>query len=242
MEIKGFIQNSLLEWEGRISCVLFLPGCNFRCRYCHAAHLIEPNLLESIKKEQVLSYIKRQKEWLDGAVITGGEPTLHEYELLELIREIKEIGLEVMLETNGSNPLWVEKLLKNRRIDAITMDIKAPLDAESYRKLMGKDIDISLIKRSIKAILNSDLEHEFRITVLPGLVGPEEVGAIVPELKGAMTIALQNFQPEHCMDKTLRKIEPFTAEEMEQMAELARPYAKRVIVRGEGRTVPSAAR
>ncbi len=237
MEIKGFIQNSLLEWEGRISCVLFLPRCNFRCRYCHASRLIDSNLLESIETGQVLAYMEKQKGWLDGAVITGGEPTMHEYELLDLIGEIKKIGLDVMVETNGSNPRWVEKLLKNRRIDAIAMDVKAPLDAESYREVTAADVDPEHIRRSIRLILDSGIEHEFRITVLPGLVGLDEVKAIVPELEGAQTIAIQNFQPEHCLDPALRVVQPFLKEELEDMADAARPFARRVIVRGSDRAV-----
>ncbi len=241
MEIKGFIQNSLIEWEGRISCVLFLPRCNFRCRYCHAGHLIEPDMLESIEEQQVFAYMERQKNWLDGAVISGGEPTLHGYELLELIREIKERGLEVMVESNGSNPRWVEKLLKNRRIDAISMDVKAPLDVESYRRVIGVDYDVGLLRQSVALIRDSGIEHEFRITVLPGLVGPQEVTAIAPALEGAQKIALQNFQPGHCLDKGLRRIAPFSADNLEKMAELLRPFAERVVVRGEDRAVIAAA-
>ncbi len=232
MEIKGFIQNSLLEWEGRISCVIFLPGCNFRCRYCHAGHLIQPNLLESIEEQQVLSYIKKQRDWLDGAVITGGEPTLHEYELLDLIREIKTLGLEVMIETNGSNPKWIEKLLKHHRIDAIAMDVKAPLEKEIYGKVIGVDFDVEIIRRSIAIILNNGIEHEFRITLLPGIVGVEEVKSIVKELKGAQTIAIQNFQPDNCLDKSMRSLTPFSAEQLDEMAEIAKPFAERVVVRG----------
>ncbi len=242
MEIKGFIQNSLLEWEGRVACVIFLPLCNFRCRYCHAGHLIEPNLLENIEKKQVLAYMEKQKGWLDGAVITGGEPTLHGYELFELVIQIKEIGLEVMLETNGTNPLWVDKLLRNNRLSAISMDVKAPLDAESYRKVTGVDFEIEFIRESAERILESGVEHEFRITVVPGLVGIEEVRAIAAELKGAQSIALQNFLPDYCLDKDLQQIPPFSPEALEKMADVARPFAEKVVVRGRDRAAVAAAK
>ncbi len=242
MEIKGFIQNSLLEWDGRISCVIFLPLCNFRCKYCHAGHLLEQNLLESIEEKQILAYMEKQKNWLDGAVITGGEPTLHGYELLDFILRIKAIGLDVMLETNGTNPKWVKKLLNNNRINAISMDIKAPLDAASYRKVTGVDFEIEFIRESVKLILQSAAEHEFRITLVPGLVGKKEVMKIVKELKGAQTIALQNFQPDHCLDKTLQQVSPFTPEQLEEMAGIARPFAKNVVLRGENRAVLAASR
>ena len=97
MEIKGFQENSLLEWEGKLSCVLFLPRCNLRCRYCHAGDLLDPEGTESIPREKILAYMRRQKGWLDGAAITGGEPTLHGEELRELIEDIRDAGLRVML-------------------------------------------------------------------------------------------------------------------------------------------------
>ncbi len=241
MEIKGFIQNSLLEWEGRISCVLFLPYCNFRCQYCHASHLIDPELLESIEKEQVLAYMENQKDWLDGAVITGGEPTLHEYELLELVSDIKVIGLEVMIETNGSKPKWVEKLLKHNRIDAIAMDIKAPLSSDFYSKVVGVPVDAQLIRKSAELVIDSGIEHEFRITLVPGLVGKNEVQLIASELQGAQTLALQNFQPDHCLVKEMRKIPPFSEEALNEMADIARPYVEKVIVRGKEHAALAAA-
>ena len=185
MEIKGFIENSLLEWEGKLSCVVFLPLCNLRCRYCHASHLLEANLLESISRQQILSYIKRQEGWLDGAVISGGEPTLHGEELLGLLTDIRNAGPAIMVETNGTLPQWVERLVGEAWVDAIAMDVKAPLTADAYRAVTRRDVDVEAVRASIRAIKRSGLPHEFRITVVPGLIGPAEVAAIAPELEGA---------------------------------------------------------
>ena len=105
MDIKGFIETSLIEWEGKIASVVFLPFCNMRCRYCHAAHLVNHSShMESIPRIAVLAYLWRQTGWIDGVVITGGEPTLHGEELIALIRQVREIPLQVMIETNGTQP------------------------------------------------------------------------------------------------------------------------------------------
>jgi len=237
VDIKGFIESSLIEWEGKVACVLFLPLCNLRCRYCHAGHLLDPKALESIPRDQVFSYIKRQGGWLDGVVITGGEPTLHEEALLELIAQIRALGPKVMVETNGTRPQWVERLLEGGHLDAIAMDVKAPLEAQAYRRVAGREVDVEALRRSIRAILSSGIPHEFRITLVPGLVGEREVAAIAPALEGAQTVALQNFQPEHCLDPALRRVLPYLPEEMDAMAALLQDGIARVLVRGRERGV-----
>jgi len=237
MEIKGFIENSLLEWEGKLSCVLFLPFCNLRCRYCHAVHLLEPTELESIPREQILAFMRRQKGWLDGAAITGGEPTLHGEHLLELISEIRDTGLDVMVETNGTRPEWVERLIYDGWVQTIAMDVKAPLEADAYRKVTCRDVPVEDIRASISAIKESTLPHEFRITLVPGLVGLEEIKRMAPELEGAAAVALQNFQPEHCLDPSLHEVSPYLPEDMDAMAAALEGVPQRVIVRGRERGV-----
>ncbi|MFP4026225.1 MAG: anaerobic ribonucleoside-triphosphate reductase activating protein [Candidatus Brocadiia bacterium] len=235
MEIKGFIENSLLEWQGKLTCVLFLPYCNLRCHYCHAQHLLKPNELESLNRKDLLDYMRRQKGWLDGAVITGGEPTLYEEELIDLMRDVRDTGLDVMLETNGTQPKWVKKIIAERWVQRITMDVKAPLAPVSYEKVAGREVDVEALKTSIKTIIDSGLPHEFRTTVVPGLVGKEEVAKIAPALKGADVMALQNFEPAHCLDTALHDVMPFMPEEMDEMERLARGGAEQVLVRGRER-------
>src|SRR3989304_7120705 len=125
--IKGFIESSLIEWEGNIVAILFLPHCNLRCPYCHATHLVKkPNELESIPLEVVERRIEKNKSWLDGVVITGGEPTLHD-EVDLLIKPFKDMGLKVRIDSNGTNPDKLEDLIQSELIDCVAMDIKAPL-------------------------------------------------------------------------------------------------------------------
>jgi len=233
MEIKGFIQSSLIEWEGKIASVIFLPGCNLRCHYCHAAHLVlHPERLESLSRPHVLRYMRRQKGWLDGAVITGGEPTLHGDELIALIREIRAIPLSIMIETNGMRPERVGRLIRDGLIEAIAMDVKAPLTPEDYERVAATKVSVEDLRHSIRLILDSGIPHEFRITLVPGLVGRDELKRIVPELRGARRIALQNFKPDLCLSEPLRHVTPFTAEELTQLAALAAANGAQVMVRG----------
>lgn len=235
MQIRGFIQNSLLEWEGKVSCVLFLPFCNLRCRYCHAGHLLGDSVLESIPQEQVLQYMRKQNGWLDGAAITGGEPTLHEEELLGLVADIHQTGLDVMVETNGTRPYWVDRLVTDAGVERISMDVKAPMMPEAYEAVTQVPVDVKAIQKSIELVIGSGVDHEFKITVVPGLVGKKDLVKIGPELKGAKCVALQNFQPDHCLDTTLHDVAPYDPEAMDDMAALMSEHVENVIVRGRDR-------
>ena len=129
MRIGAFLKQSLIDWEGRVSAVIFTKGCNFRCGYCHNPYLVLPELLrqtQDIEEHEVLDFLDRRKNWLDGVVISGGEPTLHE-DLIPFIQKIKALGLPVKLDTNGSHPEVLEQLIGGKWIDAVAMDIKSAL-------------------------------------------------------------------------------------------------------------------
>jgi len=234
MLIKGFLKGSLLEWEGRLSSVLFLPGCNLRCHYCHAADLVlHQDELDTVPVDDVLSHLRRSKGWVEAVAITGGEPTLHGQELLELVQRLKDASVEVMVETNGTHPEWVERLLEGGLVDAMSMDVKAPLAPEEYQRVTDTEVDIDALRRSIHLIKQGHLSfYEFRTTLVPGLVGPDELERLLPELEGCRQIALQNFQPDHCLDPELHDVMPFTSEELDEMERLASQFTRRCVVRG----------
>lgn len=235
MEIKGFIESSLLEWPGRLAAVIFLPFCNLRCRYCHATHLLDPHDLETLPRKYVFSRLAGQQGWLDGVVITGGEPTLHANDLLELVQDIRALGLDVMIETNGTQPYWIGRLIKEERIQAVAMDVKAPLNDNAYQAVVGGPVSTEAVRTSIDLIKESGLPHEFRITVVPGIVGEQEVEQIAPELVGADTVVAQNFQPDHCLDPSLHAVRPYSPEEMDAFRDILLPCARFVIIRGRER-------
>jgi pyruvate formate lyase activating enzyme len=243
VEIKGFIPNSLIEWEGRIASIVFLAGCNLRCRYCHAHHLIlNPRNVERTDSEQVFRYVRRQGRWLDGVVITGGEPTLHGEGLVDLVSRFRELDVPVMVETNGTRPEWIGRLLRDGLLEGVAMDLKAPLTCTDYRRVAGVEVRIEDIRNSIIAVRTSGLWHEFRLTVVPGLVGPDELERMAPELEGARQVAIQNFRPELCLDPALREVAPFKAEELDELARIVQPFVGRVIIRGRDNAALCAAR
>jgi pyruvate formate lyase activating enzyme len=208
-EIKGFLETSFVDWPGKVCSVLFLPYCNFRCPYCHNHPLVfHPEEYRSIPFEDILSYLRSFQGWIDGVCITGGEPTLHA-DLPSLMGEIKRHGFLVKLDTNGSNPQLLENLIEAREIDFISMDVKAPLDPFSYRRSAGLPIDLTLILRSIEILKRGKVEHEFRMTVVPGLHRKEDIKNLGAQLRAGQRFVLQNFNPENPLDPSLKNIPPY---------------------------------
>lgn len=239
MQIKGFIENSLIEWEGMISSIIFLSGCNFRCPYCHSPHLVNPTEdLETIPLEAVISHLKKKRGWVDGVVVSGGEPTLHSG-LKGLLRELKALGLKVKLDTNGTNPDLLEELIKDGLLDCVAMDIKAPLEDKNYRKVAGAACSVQDLRRSIKVIIESGLEHEFRTTVCPSYLGEKEIKDIARALQGAKRYVLQSFRPTNCLDPSMLEVTAYPPDKLRRFREVANAHVKGCHVRGEAEPIGS---
>jgi pyruvate formate lyase activating enzyme len=231
MDIRGFIETSLLDWDGKITSVVFLPGCNFNCPYCSNWILVhEPETLPVINLNTIDNFLSGRKDFIDGVVITGGEPTLHPW-LPELAKHFKSLGLLVKLDTNGSNPEVLSALLAQNLLDYIAMDIKAPFN-EKYQEAVGANVDIQKIRESICLIIASGIDHEFRTTVIPGLIGEKEIESMAKELSGAKKYVLQWFVPQHAHDPGLQKLAPYSKEKMLKLIEVARPYIHHAVARG----------
>lgn len=230
VEIKGLIEASLIDWPGRLATVVFLPGCNFRCGYCHARALLAPGSIESIPLEKTLDYIRDMEGWIDGVVISGGEPTL-DRGLPALAAEFKSRGMAVKLDTNGTRPDVIEYLAAERLIDAVSMDVKAPLDYR-YFEITGTVFDLSSVKRSIGFLMDSGLEVEFRTTVAPFLLSPTAVAEIASSLRGARRYVLQPFRPHSCLDPQLEKMPPCPAGYIQDAARLIEGMTREVVIRG----------
>ena len=204
-----------------------------RCPYCHATHLVKnPNELESIPLEVVAQSIEKHKEWLDGVVISGGEPTFHN-DLDMLIKIIKDMGLKVRLDTNGTNPDKIEDLIQRELIDCIAMDIKAPLRDGKYDEVGGVLCSLTDLQRSIKLIMESGIEYEFRTTVCRAFMDKSDVVEIAQSIAGASRYILQSFRPTNCLDNTMFDVLPYSEDEMRDFAESARSFVKNCYVRGE---------
>ncbi len=231
MEIRGFLETSFLDWDGKVSSVVFLPACNFKCPYCSNWLLVhEPATLPAVKLEKIEHFLSERKDFIDGVVITGGEPTCHAW-LPELAKRFKDLGLLVKLDTNGTNPEMLKQLLASNLIDYIAMDIKAPLDSK-YEEAVGTKVDLGKVRESIKFIMGSGLDYEFRTTVIPNLLGEAEIETIAKTIAGAKKYALQQFVPAHSMIKEMQALGPHPDEKIRELAGIAKKYVANTIVRG----------
>ncbi len=233
LDIKGFIETSLVDWDGKIVSVVFLPGCNFRCPYCQNAGLIDhPEKYKSIPEEKVFEYLESHKEFIDGVCITGGEPTLQKNSgLTEFIARLKKDGFLVKLDTNGSDPAYLKELLENKMIDFVAMDIKGP--PEDYNRATNVKVNTRDIKESINILLKGAVDYEFRTTVVPTITGMPELEGILRLINGAKKYVLQQFQPENCEDIELKKLKPVDRDTMMEMKKTSEAYIKKVVYRGK---------
>jgi len=222
LAIKGLEKASLIDYPGKVSAVVFLAGCNFRCPFCQNRDLVlEPEKLESIPEKEILDFLKERKKWLDGVCVTGGEPLLWK-DLPDFLGRIKGLGYLVKLDTNGTSPKMLRELIERGLVDFIAMDIKGPL--EKYEKFSGAEADKQKIRESIKLIINSGIEHEFRSTVLPALHTKEDVEEMARMVKGARKFYLQQFRPKNTLDQNFLKEKPFSEKEMLGLRDLCRRY------------------
>ena len=226
MDIKGFIDVSFVDWDGKVSAVMFLPNCNFRCPFCHNLNLVlNPENIETILFEQVKKQLEKQRGWIDGVCITGGEPTLHS-NLPELCSRLKKMGFLVKLDTNGTNPAILKELMNKGLIDYVAMDIKAPLTAEKYSRASGVKAEelLQKVKESIEALLESNIDYEFRTTVVPTLHDLEDIRQICRSLVGCRKYVLQKFDVslgKETLNPEFMKLKPFTDEDMQKFLDAA---------------------
>ena len=217
IEIKGFLETSFVDWPGKICSVVFLPRCNFRCPYCHNHGLVtHPEQYLTIPLEEILDRLRSFQGWIDGVCLTGGEPTVHPH-LPRLIRRIKRRGFLVKLDTNGSNPHRLEELMEAGEIDFVSMDVKAPLDPFSYRRSVGRAIDLDCILRSVDLLKHGKVEFEFRMTVVPGLHREEDIMLLGRQLGAGPRFVLQNFNPENPLDPALKKTPPYDSRRLKEI-------------------------
>jgi len=228
--IKGFQKLSLIEYPEKISAIVFLGNCNFRCHFCYNIDLVKNyDKLPDIPEKEILDFLSTRKGLLDGIAITGGEPTLHK-DLPDFIKKVKDLEFLVMLETNGTNPRMLKELIDKKLVDYIAMDIKAPL--EKYDEVTGVKVNKKKIQESIDIIRNSGIDYEFRTTVIPKHFKKEEVLAIGKWLRGSKRYYLQQFRADKTLNESYKKIEQYPPEKLKEFAELMKPYFDSVKVRG----------
>ncbi|MFH1890678.1 MAG: anaerobic ribonucleoside-triphosphate reductase activating protein [Candidatus Kuenenbacteria bacterium] len=230
MLIGGLQKTSLIDYPDKLAAIIFTAGCNFRCGFCYNPELVTQIDKKSfIPEKYILNFLEKRKKVLDGAVITGGEPTMHK-DLPEFICKIKKMGYFVKLDTNGTNPKMLEKLINNKLINYIAMDIKGPLG--KYRGIAKAKVNTKNIKESIKLIMKSELNYEFRSTILPALHKKQDLERMAKLIKGAEKYYLQKFRLEKKLnDLTFVKYKSYTDKEMKQLTEICKEHVRECRVR-----------
>ncbi|MBW1722764.1 MAG: anaerobic ribonucleoside-triphosphate reductase activating protein [Deltaproteobacteria bacterium] len=234
MVIGGLQKNSFIDFPGRISCVLFLKGCNFRCPYCHNPELVLGTFqgTQSFDQKQVLDLLQARSGFLEGVVITGGEPTLQP-DLLSLCKTIRALGYPVKLDTNGSRPDVLEDLFSHGAVDYVAMDIKT--DPRRYHGLTPEPLDPTTILTSIRIIMTSGVPYEFRTTCVKPFVDGGIVRKIGKSIEGAARYALQTFHQAKCILNpdffVSQNGAGYSREEMERLKAIAEPWVEECILR-----------
>lgn len=236
MKIAGLQKNSLVDYSSKVAAVVFTPGCNFDCFYCHNRSLLsacdDACMYDS---KEILKFLEKRRGLLDGVVVSGGEPTLQK-DLMVFLKDVKSLGFPVKLDTNGSRPAVIESIMEKGLVDYIAMDLKAPF--ERYDEICGVPVDIKAIRRSINFLMQGLVEYEFRTTVVPQL-GVEDILTMAQSIEGARLYVLQQFRPVR--DKggsrvtDLRQMQkPHKPLVLEKMAGAVSIHVQKCIIRGNG--------
>ncbi len=229
MRIGGMQKVTLLDYPGKVACTVFLSECNLRCPYCHNPDLVYPvEEAPALPTEAVLAYLTLRRGKLDGVCITGGEPTLQP-ELPELIHRIRGMGFLVKLDTNGTNPSMLNRLLYEELLDYVAMDIKN--SPACYKETCGGAEVLEPVRRSAELLVHSGVDYEFRTTVCAPLHTPECMREIGRWLSGAKRYFLQPFVDSGALVGSDMK--PLTGEEVRTLRDSVLPYIPSTQIRGQ---------
>lgn len=213
MKIGGIEKTTLLDFPSKIACTVFLKGCNFRCPFCYSPELVF-GTNKDIPLKEVFSFLEKRKNQLDGVVICGGEPTCST-DLPDFCQRIKNLQYDIKLDTNGSNPKMLNSLIKEKLVDYVAMDIKAP--KEKYQEVVGVNIDVDKIQESIDILKKDFVDYEFRTTFAPLLLKKEDIKKIAKWISPAKKYFLQQFRAEKTLDPKFLTLKPHTDEELKDV-------------------------
>jgi pyruvate formate lyase activating enzyme len=223
MKIGGLEKFTLIDYPEKISAVVFTMSCNFKCPFCHNPELVDPKKMKNqsvILEKDFFDFLKQRKGSLEGVCITGGEPTLQK-DLSEFIRKIKNLGFSVKLDTNGSEPKILEKLIKENLVDYLAMDIKGPL--EKYKEITRSKVNLEKIKKSAELVKNFP-DSEFRTTILPVFHKKDDLIKIGEWLKGSKKFFLQQFRPHKTLDPSFENEKSYSSDDLADFCRLIKPY------------------
>ena len=232
MFIGALQKTTLTDFPSKVACIVFLVNCNFKCKFCYNKELTAYKYFKKSKRELIeekdfFIFLESKKKMLDGVVITGGEPTVSPG-LHNFIKKIKQMGLAVKLDTNGTNPQVLRKLFSENLLDYVAMDLKAP--PEKYPVITQSRVPFERILESIDLLKVSGVEHEFRTTLYPEL-NRSDLIEMSHFLKGEKWF-WQHFQPKQALDVKSRKLKPMKLSEVKEIAGEIKQTVS-VVIRGE---------
>jgi len=202
MVFGGIQKSTLIDYPGKVACALFFSGCNFHCPYCHNPELAKGMALEPWPEQDAYDFLETRKGFLEGVVISGGEPSLHP-DVIRVCRPIRQMGYPIKLDTNGSRPKVLEELISTGLVDYVAMDIKTV--PELYPQYIQRDCNTDAMISSIRLIKASGLSHEFRTTCIRPLIDGPIMERICEMIQGADLYVLQQFQFSHVLDPAFFK-------------------------------------
>ena len=224
MKFSGIQKTSLADFPNRVASVLFTPGCNLRCPFCHNWRIVVDPKPPFLNEEAALRILDERKVFVDSVVVSGGEPTVHK-DLPKFLRKLKERGFMVKLDTNGFNARMLEECLPF--VDFVALDVKTSL--EKYGRLGAGDTGEFV--RTVEILKMGKVDYEFRTTVVPGFVDAEDVLRMGELVRGAKAFAFQQFVAGDTLDKSLSALKPYSPQRIMDLAESMRKYAENVTLR-----------
>lgn len=205
MIFGGLEKFTLIDYPTKVAAMVYTIGCPFRCPYCHNPELVDETCETHIDEQVILDFLDTRTGMLDALVITGGEPSMHGEALISFMKEVKKKGFLVKLDSNGVNPSFLQRVIDEKLVDYIAMDIKAPL--AKYTEIVTRPVDREAIKKSIEILKTSGIEYEFRTTIVKSMISIDDLEQIGKEINGAKVYYLQKFVPSKVLNpQFLRKV------------------------------------
>jgi pyruvate formate lyase activating enzyme len=231
--IRVMIETSLIDWDGKLATVLFFDKCNFMCPFCQNWELIQhPKNYPVIQWQDIAKMLRSKKEWIDGVVLTGGEPLVYKEEVFDVARKTKALSFLVKLDTNGAYPDTLRELIAEKLVDYVALDIKAPLD-KTYSIAAGKEANIQDIMRSIEILKENNTDYEFRTTCVPGIIDSTAIESIGKVIQGAKLWVLQQYVPENAYQEKYRTMKKIPEADLRKLLDIASRYVVNVKLRGK---------
>lgn len=214
---------SLTDYPGKVSAIVYTQGCNFRCGFCYNPELVSCEMSDvrcKMSVDEFFNFLESRRGKLDAVVVTGGEPTVHE-DLPEFLKKIKEMGFEIGLYTNGTNPEMLENLIDERSVDYISMDVKTQLSIINYQLATGvkmTDEDLNRIRESVELLMKSGIDYRVAVTVVRDLVTLDDVRVLAGQIKGVKKFVIQPIvKTEKMLDNKYRDVESYSSDELERL-------------------------